>query len=392
MRLTSKRLAVTLLCALASPLFAQTTRLAATPPMGWNSWNHFNDKVTDADVRAAADYIVSSGMRDAGYLYVNIDDTWEAGRDAQGNIQTNSKFPDMKALGDYIHSKGLKFGIYSSPGPRTCANFEGSYNHEQQDADSYAKWGVDYLKYDLCSYSEIMKQQSNGDQKAAWQIMHQAYEKMHQALLKTNRPIVYSLCQYGFDSVWKWGPEVGGNSWRTTDDISDNWNSMTAIGFQQAGLSRYAGPGHWNDPDMLEVGNGRMKDEEYRVHMSLWSLLAAPLLAGNDLSKMTPETVSILTNKEVIALDQDALGKQGDRVSAVGPFEIWSKQLADGSKAVALFNRGEAASPMTLNLKEVGITHSVRARDLWQHKDLGTIKDSYTADVPRHGVLLLKLQ
>ncbi len=360
--------------------------------MGWNSWNHFAKKVTDADVRAAADALVASGMRDAGYIYVNIDDTWEGQRDAQGNIQTNSKFPDMKALADYVHSKGLKLGIYSSPGPKTCAGYEGSYGHEQQDADTYAKWGVDYLKYDLCSYRNVMKTESNGDQQKAWTMMQQAYEKMHQALLNTHRPIVYSLCQYGWDAVWNWGPKVGGNLWRTTGDISDNYDRMSLIGFSQAGLAKYAAPGRWNDPDMLEVGNGRMKPDEYRTHMSLWAMLAAPLLAGNDLSKMDDTTKSILMNKEVIAVDQDALGVQGDRVHATGPFEVWMKPLQDGSKAVALFNRSESDYPITVQLKDVGFDGPVQARDLWSHADLGTLNGSYTVVVPRHGVVMLRLK
>lgn len=391
MRLHTKSIGFASLILLAAQVFGQSSQLAATPPMGWNSWNFFHSKVTDADVRAAADAIVSSGMRDAGYIYVNIDDTWEGPRDAQGEITSNSKFPDMKALADYIHSKGLKFGIYSSPGPTTCARFPGSYGHEQQDADTYAKWGVDYLKYDLCSYGTIMRDESNGDQQVAWTMMRQAYEKMHQALLKTNRPILYSLCQYGHDAVWEWGAEIGGNSWRTGTDIQDSWISMSNIGFSQSGLEKYAGRGHWNDPDMLEVGNGHMKPDEYRVHMSLWAILAAPLLAGNDLSQMTPETLSILINKEVIAVDQDPLGKQGFRVSNTGPFEIWMKPLSHGDKAVALFNRSEAVFPITIKLKAIGFNRPVQARDLWEHKDLGTISDSYTATVPRHGVVMLRL-
>ncbi|MGC9291486.1 MAG: glycoside hydrolase family 27 protein [Acidobacteriaceae bacterium] len=376
---------------LPTMLLAQSQGPAATPPMGWNSWNHFAEKVTDGDVRAAADAMVSSGMRDAGYVYVNIDDTWEGQRDAQGFIHPNKKFPDMKALADYVHSKGLKLGIYSSPGPKTCGGYEGSYGHEKQDAQTYAKWGVDYLKYDLCSYGDIMRAQSHGDPQVAWKMMQQAYEKMHQALLKTHRPIVYSLCQYGVDAVWTWAPSVGGNLWRTSDDINDSWTRMTMIGFEQAGLAKYAGPGHWNDPDMLEVGNGHMTENEYRVHMSLWAMLAAPLLAGNDLSKMDGVTKSILLNKEVIAVDQDKLGKQGDRVSAVGPFEVWMKPLAKGEKAVALFNRGNSDHAMRFSLGDVGLTHPVHARDLWAHKDLGSIQDSYTANVPSHGVVLLRL-
>ncbi len=371
--------------------YAQSDALAATPPMGWNSWNHFATRVTDADVRAAADALVASGMRDAGYVYVNIDDTWEGQRDAEGNITSNSKFPDMKALADYVHSKGLKLGIYSSPGPKTCAGYPGSYGHEQQDANTYAKWGIDYLKYDLCSYGGIMKKEAPGDQQKQWEMMQTAYEKMHQALLNTHRPIVFSLCQYGLDAVWNWGPKVGGNLWRTTGDINDSYDRMSVIGFAQAGLSKYAAPGHWNDPDMLEVGNGHMTPEEYRTHMSLWAILAAPLLAGNDLSQMTDSTESILMNKDVIAVDQDRLGIQGDRVSAVGPFEVWMKPLEGGAKAVALFNRSEAEYQITVNFKDVGFNGAVHALDLWSHQDLGTLHDSYTAMVPRHGVVMLRL-
>ena len=376
----------------AASLAAQANSVAVTPPMGWNSWNHFAWKVTDADVRAAADPMVASGMRDAGYVYVNIDDTWEGQRDAQGFIQTNSRFPDMKALADYVHSKGLKLGIYSSPGPKTCGGYAGSYGHEEQDAETYAKWGIDYLKYDLCGYRDIMQKQAPGDEQKQWQMMQQAYEKMHQALLKTHRPIVYSLCQYGFNAVWNWGPQVGGNLWRTTGDIKDNWDRMALIGFSQAGLSRYAGPGHWNDPDMLEVGNGGMSDTEYRLHMSLWAMLSAPLLAGNDLSKMTPATREILLNREVIAIDQDPLGRQGDRVAATGPFEVWSKPLAHGQTAVALFNRGTTAYPISFTLRQIGYSHPMHARDLWAHKDVGVIQNAYTATVPSHGVVLLRLQ
>lgn len=365
--------------------------LAATPPMGWNSWNHFATKVNDADVRAAADAMVASGMRDAGYVYVNIDDTWEGERDARGNIQSNSKFPDMKALSDYVHSKGLKLGIYSSPGPKTCAGYEASYGHEQQDADTYAKWGIDYLKYDLCSYQSVMKKEAGDDLQKQWAMMREAYKKMHRALLNTHRPIVYSLCQYGMDAVWTWGASVGGNLWRTTGDIKDNYKRMSEIGFSQAGLAKYAGPGHWNDPDMLEVGNGGMTPDEYRTHMSLWAILAAPLLAGNDLSKMDATTKSILLNKEVIAVDQDKLGKQGDRVSATGPFEVWMKPLSGGARAVAMFNRSRYPYPITVHLKDVGFDGPVHAHDLWSHKNLGTIHGSHTAVVPAHGVVMLRL-
>ena len=358
--------------------------------MGWNSWNHFHRTIDDKTVRAQADALVSTGMRDAGYIYVNIDDTWEAGRDAQGNIQTNSKFPDMKALADYVHSKGLKIGIYSSPGAKTCAGYEGSLGHEEQDAASYAAWGIDYLKYDLCGLRVQLKAAPSPE--AAHKMMVDAYIKMRDALRKTGRPIVYSLCQYGNDAVWRWGTDVGGNLWRTTGDISDKYDSMAGIGFSQAGLARFAGPGHWNDPDMLEVGNGGMTPDEYRQHMSLWVILAAPLLAGNDLTTMSPETVAMLTNREVVAIDQDSLGKQGDRVSAEGPLEIWAKPLADGSKAVGVFNRHHTALSITVDFKQLGFNGPVQVRDIWQAKDLGSMQDSYSVTVPPHGVILLRVK
>jgi len=369
--------------------------LARTPPMGWNSWNHFAGRVTEQDVKDAADALVSSGMRDAGYVYVNIDDTWEGERDAAGVLHTNKKFPDMKALGAYIHARGLKFGIYSSPGPITCARYAASYGHEQQDADLYASWGVDYLKYDLCSYEILMQAAVTdhpGDPDIGNRMMKAAYLKMRAALDKTGRPIVFSLCQYGDDAVWTWGPDVGGNLWRTTGDINDSYDRMAKIGFGQAGLARYAGPGHWNDPDMLEVGNGHMTAEEYRTHMSLWALLAAPLLAGNDLSKMTEETKSILMNKAAIAIDQDPLGKQGDRVSQNGDLEVWSKPLSGGAVAVGLFNRGTGAAPMTLKLSDVWTlgTHPY-IEDIWAARTVKDNNGSVTVTVPGHGVALLRI-
>jgi alpha-galactosidase len=370
---------------------AQSTQLAATPPMGWNSWNHFAEKVSDADVRAAADALVATGMRDAGYVYVNVDDTWEGKRDAGGNIRSNSKFPDMKALGDYVHSKGLKFGIYSSPGPKTCAGYEGSYGHEQQDANAYAAWGVDFLKYDLCGLREIMDvYKPQPDMKKASAIMRDAYFKMHEALVKTGRPIVYSICQYGSDAVWEWAAQAGGNLWRTTDDISDSFRSMALIGFSQAGLEKYAGPGHWNDPDMLEIGNGGMSADEYRTQMSLWAIVAAPLLAGNDLSKMDETTRSILMNKEVIAVDQDSLGAQGFRLA---PLQTWVRPLAGGAKALAIFNfvTDDVPQPVTVRMKDLGFTGPVHARDLWAHRDLGVLEESFTATPPKGGVVMLRL-
>jgi alpha-galactosidase len=365
--------------------------LAMTPPMGWNSWNHFAGKVTEQDVKNAADALVSSGMRDAGYVYVNVDDTWEGERDANGVLHTNSKFPDMKALGDYIHARGLKFGIYSSPGPKTCARYAASYAYEQKDADLYASWGVDYLKYDLCSFGTLMdaaKAEHPDDPDIGNKMMKAAYTKMRAALDKTGRPIVFSLCQYGVDDVWTWGASVGGNLWRTTDDINDSYDRMAKIGFGQAGLAQYAGPGHWNDPDMLEVGNGHMSADEYRTHMSLWAILAAPLLAGNDLSKMTDETKSILMNKAVIAIDQDKLGKQGDRISQQGEREIWSKPLSGGRAAVGLFNRGLVATPMTFKMTDQA-AKSVAVTDVWSGKKVDAKDGAVTVTVPPHGVVLL---
>jgi alpha-galactosidase len=379
------------MCAATGAQAPVSAGLAMTPPMGWNSWNHFAGRVTEQDVKDAADALVSSGMRDAGYVYVNIDDTWEGERDANGVLHTNSKFPDMKALGDYIHSKGLKFGIYSSPGPITCARYKASYGFEQKDADLYASWGVDYLKYDLCSFEILMwaAQIDHPENKEIGNdMMKAAYTKMRAALDKTGRPIVLSLCQYGVDDVWKWGASVGGNLWRTTGDIQDNYASMSKIGFGQAGLAKYAGPGHWNDPDMLEVGNGHMTADEYRTHMSLWALLAAPLLAGNDLSKMTDETKSILMNKAVIAIDQDKLGKQGDRISEDGLKEIWSKPLSGGRVAIGMFNRGTVETPITFKMTDEA-AQSVAVTDAWSGKKVEPKNGEVTATVPPHGVVLL---
>ena len=368
---------------------AAAGEVANTPPMGWSSWNHFAGTVSDAVIRGQADAMVRSGMRDAGYVYVNIDDTWEGERDAHGVIHPNAKFPDMKALADYVHGKGLKLGIYSSPGPLTCAGYEGSYAHEEQDAQTYADWGIDYLKYDLCGLRPLMAKA--GSKAAAHQMMLQAYQRMHAALLKTGRPIVYSLCQYGKDDVWKWGASVGGNLWRTTEDISDSYLSMAGIGFGQIDLARYAGPGHWNDPDMLDVGNGGMNEEEYRTHMSLWALLAAPLLAGNDLSAMTPATTALLTNREVIAIDQDRRGIQGERAWVDGALEAWVKPLADDSKAVGLFNRADetAVAEAQVPLAKLGLQGPVHGHDVWKNRDLGVLPETLRLMIPAHGVVLL---
>jgi len=357
---------------------APGSSLAQTPPMGWNSWNKFACNVSEQLIRETADAMVSSGMQAAGYQYVNIDDCWQVSRDAQGTIVADAaRFPSgIKALADYVHGKGLKLGVYTDAGTLTCEKRPGSLGHELQDAKTYAAWGVDYVKIDWC-HAEGLDPEVQ-------------YTKFRDALAQAGRPIVFSICNWGVKAPWTWGPATG-NLWRTTGDIKDTWDRMSVIGFSQNGLEKFAGPGHWNDPDMLEVGNGGMKPDEYRVHMALWALLAAPLLSGNDLRNMTSETKEMLTNSEVIAVDQDAKGVQGHRVWDEGPLEIWAKSLADGSSAVGLFNRGESELKITLDFKTLGINGRAKLRDLWQHKDVGVADDSYTAAVPKHGVVLLKV-
>jgi alpha-galactosidase len=358
---------------------AQTsTSLAPTPPMGWNSWNKFGCNVSDKLIREMADAMVSSGMQTAGYQYVNIDDCWQVSRDASGTIVADPiRFPSgIKDLAYYVHRKGLKLGIYTDAGTGTCEKRPGSLNHEDQDAKTYASWGIDYVKIDWCN-SEGLDPEVQ-------------YAKFRDALAHSGRPIVFSICNWGVKTPWRWGPTTG-NLWRTTGDINDTYDRMTLIGFGQNGLEKYAGPGHWNDPDMLEVGNGGMKRDEYRTHMALWALLAAPLLAGNDLRNMSNETRELLMNSEVLAVDQDAKGVQGHRVWQEGPLEIWVKPLADGNHAVGLFNRSESATKMTLDFKSIGAPASAKLRDLLDHKDLGTVQNSYPADVPAHGVVLVKV-
>lgn len=350
------RVLVIISAVMATPAWAASS-VAKTPPMGWNSWNYFGGKVTGADIRAAADAMVSSGMRSAGYKYVIIDDTWQGKRDAQGRLQPNARFPNMKALADYVHSRGLKLGIYSSPGPTTCAGYAGSYGHVVQDARSYAKWGIDYLKYDLCGFRGVVKARYPKDRKAQMLMMRDAYESMHKALEDTRRPIVYSLCQYGWDAVWDWGAKVGGNLWRTTGDIKPTWKSIYTIASMQVGLERFAGPGHWNDPDMLEVGNGSLTLAENRSHFSWWAMLAAPLIAGNDLTHMPREIRDILTNRAVIAVDQDPLGKQGTRAYASDQMEVWTRSLENGALVVAVFNVGSDrdVKPFHLDMHKLGL-------------------------------------
>ena len=381
-------------------------RIALTPPLGWNSWNCFAEDVDDAKVRAAAHAMVESGLADHGWTYINIDDCWMVkpdspdpvlggeARDPDGMIRTNKKFPDMKGLSDYVHGLGLKLGIYSSPGPLTCAGYAGSHTYEVRDAQQYAAWGIDYLKYDWCSYRSLAKDQSRAEYK-------KPYEVMRAALNSVQRDIVYSLCQYGMDNVWEWGDSVGGNCWRTTGDITDTWESMSGIGFRQAGHEAYAGPGHWNDPDMLVVGwvgwgpslhPTRLSAHEQITHITLWSLLCSPLLIGCDMTRLDEFTLSLLTNDEVLAVNQDPLGKQAARIKTDGDVEVWAKPMEDGSLAVGLFNRGEKSNPVKVAWGELGLTGPKSVRDLWRQKDLGTVDREYSAVVARHGASLITLR
>jgi len=368
-------------------------KLALTPPMGWKSWNCWAGNVSDARVKAAADAFISSGLAAHGYQYVNIDDTWEGKRDALGQITSNGKFPDMPALAAYVHQKGLKIGLYSSPGPKTCGGFEASYQHEAQDAQTYAAWGFNYLKYDWCSYGDVVKGQKGPD------VYQKPYALMSAALRNTNRDIVFSLCQYGMGNVWTWGDSVGGNCWRTTGDITDRWSSLHKIYESQNGHEKFAGPGHWNDPDMLVVGQvgwGRthpshLTANEQILHMTMWCLLSAPLLIGCDLANMDDFTRAILTNDEALDINQDPLGKPAGQIAMSGDIEIWARPLSDGAHAVGLINPTPQSSSGQLRWSDLGLKGRQRARDLWLHKDLGLLDDSYTVTVPAHGAVLLKI-
>ena len=402
----TKRLLLALTLSVAIPfqfpaaMFAQSTLvssgLALTPPMGWNSWNKFACNVSDELIRGMADAMVKSGMKDAGYQYVVIDDCWQVSRDAAGNIVADAqRFPHgIKAVADYVHSLGLKFGIYSDAGAKTCQGRPGGLGHEYQDALIYASWGVDYLKYDWCNTLDGQSAKAS-------------YANIRAALDASGRPIVLSICEWGKNQPWLWGQEVGGNLWRSTGDIQDRWggqekwedgsccsNGVLAIIDQQVGLQSYAGPGHWNDPDMLEVGNGGMTTTEYRSHFSLWAILAAPLIAGNDLRNMTPETHDILTNKEVIAVDQDPMGREGRRVAKDGDLEIWAKQMQDGGRAVILLNRGSLSHDISVTWEELGYPGHLSAsvRDLWAHKDLGKFSTKFSAPVESHGVVMVTVR
>jgi alpha-galactosidase len=361
--------------------------LAPTPPMGWNSWNTFETRIDEALIRETADALVASGMQAAGYTYVVIDDGWEAmERDAQGNLVPDpTRFPSgMKALGDYLHSRGFKFGIHNCAGTKTCSGFPGGRGHEFQDARNYAAWGVDYLKYDWCSHGTANAEET--------------YRTMGSALVAAGRPVVYSLCEWGSNKPWLWGKAIG-HLWRTTGDVTDCYDCQAAysVGWKQildaqVGLEQYAGPGGWNDPDMLEVGNPGLSVAESRAQFSLWAVLAAPLMAGNDVRKMSPAIREILINREVIALDQDPLGKQGYRFMSHPGKDIWVKELAKGEWAICFLNTGEG----TLNLR-IDWSHfpflkgKHQIRELWQKKSLGSTESHMLQRVASHDVLLLKL-
>ena len=371
-----------------TPFALAADGLALTPPMGWNSWNKFACNVSEKLIQGAADALVASGMKDAGYQYVVIDDCWQVRRDAAGKIVADSeRFPSgIKALAKSIHDKGLKFGIYSDAGTMTCAKRPGSKGHEAQDAKTYAEWGVDYLKYDWCN--------TDG------QDTRDSYAKMSQALRASGRPIVFSICEWGNTKPWIWAQGIG-QLWRATGDIQDcwdcsrNWGGMGVVHIidLMADLYPYSGPGHWNDPDMLEVGNGGLTLVENRAHFSFWALFAAPLMAGNDVQAMKPEIRDILMNREVIAVDQDPLGMQGRKVSDSSARQVWVKPLADGSRAVILFNRGSEDSPIAAAWEDIGLFPKTKARvrDLWKKADIGAFTGRLEAKVEPHGVVMVRI-
>jgi len=375
-------------------------KIALTPPMGWNSWNAWGLEVDARKVKAAADAFINSGLAEHGWQYINIDDGWsifgsssEPKRTETGEIRTNEKFPNIKRLADYIHSRGLKFGIYSSPGPLTCGKYTASYKHELQDIRLFAKWGVDYLKYDLCSYRKLIPDYSRQNvikpYKLAGEIMKQV----------TERDIVYSICEYGLADVWKWGEEVGGNLWRTTGDIWDDWERMKMIGFEQTQTTTYAKPGHWNDPDMLVVGwvgwgphlhPSKLTPDEQYTHITQWALLAAPLLIGCDLERLDDFTLNLLTNDEVIEIDQDPLGMQAEQRIVDGDIQIWMRQLAGGNYAAGIFNLGSENGNYKLDFAKLGFNGKVKIRDVWRHEDLGG-KSKLQIALPSHGSVLIKI-
>lgn len=392
-----------LLLAIFSGSLAQAQKfenLAQTPPMGWNSWNTFACDINENVIKKAADNMVSSGMKAVGYEYIVIDDCWHGERDEQGFIhEDKAKFPSgMKALADYVHSRGLKLGIYSDAGTKTCGGKPGSRGYEYQDALMYAKWGIDYLKYDWCSTENINP--------------IGAYTTMSNALYKTGRPIVLSICEWGDNKPWEWAEDIG-YLWRTTGDIYNcfdceenhgDWSSWGVLQIldMQEGLRKYAGPGHWNDPDMMEVGNG-MSTSEDRAHFTMWAMIAAPLIAGNDLSTMSQETIDILTNKEMIAINQDSLGVQGFKYNAENDLETWFKPLKNGDWAVTFLNRGDEERDIKFDWKKETIKdpdfkytadfskNEYKIRDLWEHKNLKNTNKVLKTKVKPHDVLSLRL-
>jgi len=388
--------------------------LALTPYMGWNSWYVWENHVTDKIMRDAADAMISSGMADHGYSYVNIDDCWAVKpgakdssllgepRDKDGKINSNRRFPDMKALADYIHSKGLKAGLYTSPGPFTCAGHLGSYKSEEKDAERFTEWGYDFLKYDWCSYSDVSRRDT-------LPALEKPYILMSGFLKKQKRDIILNLCQYGMGEVWKWGREVGGNSWRTADDLGGSFEGIATAVFRDGfdvysknHLEMYGGPGGWNDPDYLLLGylsnwKGQtvptpLTPNEQYTHVSLWALVAAPFIFSGDITRLDEFTLSLLTNDEIIDVDQDPLGKPGYRVSKTGNSEVWLRKLEDGSVAVGLFNRDTTEQKVTALWKDMGLEGSQKIRDIWRQKDIGSYTEKYSARVGARGVVMLKIR
>ncbi len=386
-------------------------KLALTPPMGWSTWYMAYTNISQQMVLAQGNAMIASGLADHGFSYVNIDDGWNRkpkstdssigppARDEQGNLLTNTKFPDLKAMTAELHRMGLKSGIYISPGPETCAGFEGSYHHEQQDATQFAAWGFDFLKYDLCSYSDLMKDRHDAAE------LKKPYQLMGSNLARLDRDFVFNLCEYGWGDVWEWAREVGGNFWRTSDDVGSGiagslWKSMDAYGFGEVGKERWAGPGGWNDPDNILLGKIIWKDHlvstpltanEQYTWMTLWSVLDAPLIFGGDMTQLDTFTLNILTNDEVIAVNQDALGRQAVPVNSNRLLQAWAKPLEDGSKAVGLFNRGEADADVTIKWADLSLQGKHKVRDLWRQKDLGTFDDEFHMKIGPHGAELVRV-
>lgn len=358
-------------------------QLAQTPPMGWNYWNAYGCSGTGAKVKDAANDLLKTGLARRGYSYVNVDDCWQGTRDREG-LQSNKRFGDMKQLGDYIHERGLKFGIYSSPAKTTCTGFEGSFGNEVLDAQTFASWGVDYLKYDYCTYKSIAPSVGLAG-------VIEPFAIMREALDSCGRDIVYSVANSGKATGWNWAglPPVRANLWRTSRDIKGNYNSMANIGFGQGDLYNWGAPTRWNDPDMLYLH--KLKPNEQMTQMTLWSLLAAPLLIGSDISQLSPFALDVLGNSEVIDVDQDPLGIGARRVAKSGQTEVWARPLWDGTVAIGLFNRGKKAAQVSINWNEVGLSGAPTVRDLWQQRDLGPFAESYSVEVASHGAALIKV-